>query len=149
MSSSHGTSVTIAHKIFEEGGLRAGEGIDLNERGVFVIGRKEDELYSLAHSWKLARNRAKCHFCSEWYTHQAPSAWSMPVVIMFPHATGELTRLKDYKDYFSSTALLVLMSGFHKRVLVYCYAITNTWLGVLCTPCHIATFHFHNVRRSA
>ena len=136
----HGTSLTIAHKIFEEGGLRAGVGTHLNETGVFVFGRKADHPYSFAHCWKLARNRAKCHFCSEWYTHQAPSAWSMPVVIMFPYATGDLTRLIDYKKYSSSKYVINRPVGSYVWLpqvgarLLLCYHEYLAWCRVHAVP---------------
>ena len=136
----HGTSLTIAHKVFEEGGLLAGEATHLNDTGVFIIGRTEEEPYSLGPNFVLARNRAKCNRCSEWTTFQAPSAWSMPVVIMFPHPLRDLTRLKDYKDYCSSKYVINRPVGCYVKLpqegarLLLCYQDYLAWVRLHAVP---------------
>ena len=79
-------------------------------------GSNEEDAYSLVPSWRLARYRARCYLCSEWIAHEAPSAWSMPVVIMFPHALSDLTWLFDYKDYCSSKYVINRPVGSYVRL---------------------------------
>ena len=97
----HGTSLTAAHKVFEEGGLLA-QSKHKGSTGVFVIGKQKQADYSLAFNWRSARDRAQCYLCTEWTSHGAPSAWSMPVVIMFPHMMAEIKYLKDLSVYPSA-----------------------------------------------
>ena len=112
----HGTPLSSAHKVFEEGGLRAGEATHQNHTGVFIICSNEEEDYSLADSWRFARNRARCYLCDQWIAHDAPSAWSMPVVIMFPYALSDLTWLFDYKDYSISKYVINRPVGSYVRL---------------------------------
>ena len=88
----HGTNLNIGHKILYHEGLKAGVSTDNGKTGVFFIGPGSvDEKCDVGVNFQLARDRAKCILCTEWNAFGAPSAWSMPVVLMFQHPTSDVT----------------------------------------------------------
>ena len=138
----HGTSLSTAYKVLEWDSLCAGDATDSGRTGVFFIGPNEiNSLVSLELGFLLARNRAKRPLCTEWIQFGGPSAWSMPVVLMFQHPKDDVTRLKCYKvgaaakwmikrtpgthlPRTSSTRLLLDIEEYHAWVFLHYYANT-------------------------
>ena len=72
--------------------------------------------YSLGYNWRLARYRAKCRLCTEWTGHKAPSTWSMPVVIMFPHISADITFLRNFNSSPSAKFVISRDVGSYVRL---------------------------------
>lgn len=93
----HGTSLSTAQKVFIEG-FRVGPSTDGGRTGVFVIGWNGEEDRSDGLCFDLARERAKSWLCTEWQLFDAPSLWSMPVVLMFQHPKVDVDILKQFSN---------------------------------------------------
>ena len=79
----HGTSLSNALSISREG-FKVGHSTDAGRTGVFVIGPQEvDGILTLSAGFEHARDRAKNYLCTEWMKFDAPSSWSMGVVVAF------------------------------------------------------------------
>ena len=135
----HGTSLSTAARVFDEG-FRAGPSTDHGRTGVFLIAADDD---NAAHGFNgtcfdLARARAKCTLCPEWQRFEAPSLWSMPVVVMFQHPRQEIVKLKRYSNLCARKCVIPRAPG------IYLPKVSSTRL-LLDVGEYYAWLHLHNI----